>query len=106
MDSMTVRKGATLPLTITNDEDGAVSVLLTISQNNVIYKSKTASFVDNEADLTLTPSDTNLPLGDYDYMYTVTYDDGAVEKYPDTDTCDSCELPTLTICEANDVVVS
>jgi hypothetical protein len=106
MDDMTVRKGATLPITVTNDEDGAVSALLTISKDDVIYKSKSASFVDDVADLTLSTSDTDLPLGVYDYMITVTYDDGTVEKYPDTDACESCTLPTLTVCEANDVVVS
>jgi hypothetical protein len=103
-DNMTVRWGATLPLTLTNDEEGATTATLTISKDDVEVLTKTASFVDLEADLTLTAEETELTPDVYDYMITVVYDDGTIEKYPDTQGCTDCELPTLEVCDTNDNV--
>lgn len=101
-DNMNVRWGATLPLTVTNDEEGADTATITISQDGNLILTKTESFVGLEVDLTLTAEEMEIPVGTYSYMYTIVYDDGTVEKYPDLDSCTDCELPTLEVCEAND----
>ncbi len=106
MSEISVRYGATLPLLLTNDEENGNTARLTLSQNGVVKFTKLVSFVGFEADLTMTAVETRLPVGEYDYMITVTYIDGSVEKYPDLDNCSDCELPTLEICEANDAQVS
>jgi hypothetical protein len=107
MENLSVRKQATLPLTlIIDDGDDAISAKITISKDDVIYREVVAAVATSQADLTLDTSDTDLPLGIYDYMITITYTGGVVEKLPETDGCDDCELPTLEICEANDVEVS
>lgn len=101
-DNMTVRWGATLPLTISNDETGADTATITISQDDTVVLTKTASFTDLEADLTLSAVQTQLTPGIYDYMIKVVYDDGTIEKYPDVDNCSDCDLPTLEVCDTND----
>lgn len=102
MDDINVRWGATLPLIVTNDETGADTATITISQDDMVVLTKTASFVDEEADLTLTAVNTQLTPRVYDYMIKVVYDDGTIEKYPDIDGCSDCDLPTLTVCDTND----
>lgn len=105
MDDMNVRWGATLPLTLTNDEEASTATI-TISQDDVIVLTKTASFVELEADLTLTAEEMELDPGTYDYMITVEYADGTIEKYPDVEGCSDCSLPTLEVCDTNDNEVS
>ncbi len=105
MNNMTVRWGATLPLTLTNDEE-ADTATITISLDDVIVVTKTASFVDLKADLTLTAEDTEINPGTYEYMITVEYADGTIEKYPDVEGCSDCDLPTLEVCDTNDNEVS
>lgn len=100
-EDMSVRWGETLPLTLTDDE-GADTATITISQDNDLVLTKTASFVDGVADLTLTAEQMEINTGIYSYMYTVVYDDGAILKYPDVNECTECELPTIEVCEAND----
>ena len=103
MKDMSIRWGATLPLTLTNDEEGAETATLNLSKDGVLEFTKTVNFVGLVADLSLTALETEtLDVGEYDYMVTVVYDDGTVEKYPDTDGCDDCSLPILEICVAND----
>lgn len=102
MDNMTVRWGSTLPLTITVDEEGADTATITISKDDDVVLTKTASFVDLECDLTLTAVQTQITPDTYDYMIKVVYDDGTVEKYPDTEDCTDCDLPTLEVCDTND----
>lgn len=100
-DNMTVRWGATLPLTLFNDEE-ADTATITISQDDSVVLTKTSPFVDLEADLTLDADETELTPGVYEYMITVVYDDGAIEKYPDTEGCTDCDLPTIEVCDTND----
>lgn len=102
MDKLTVRWGATLPLTLTNDEEGADTATLTVSLDDSVVLTKTENFVGLQADLTLDASDTEITPAEYNYMITVVYDDGTVEKYPDTDNCIDCELPILEVCDTND----
>lgn len=105
-DNQSIRQGATLPLTVENDETGATTATITLSQDDAVVLTKTASFVGLTADISLSATDTLLPVGVYDYMITVVNDDDTVDKYPDTANCTDCELPTIEICVANDVEVS
>lgn len=109
----TIRQGATLPLSVTVDDStaqGATIVLKTSTDAATISLQKTASFTgidERTADLTLSDSETLLPVGEYVYQISISYSDGVVEKYPDTEGCDGeCEFPTITICAALDVGVS
>lgn len=102
MNNMQVRWGATLPLTITNDEEGADTATLTVSLDDTVVLTKTVSFVGLEADLKLDAEDTEITPAVYNYMIKIVYDDGTVEKYPDTENCEDCDLPTLEICDTND----
>jgi hypothetical protein len=105
MNNLSVRWGATLPITLTLDEDGADTATLTIADmdNGDIVLEKAAAFDGRVADLTLTAAETELPTDEYYYMITVTYGDGTVEKYPDVAGCTECEFPTIEICEALDM---
>lgn len=100
-NKISVRRGATEPMTWTNDEEGATTATITISKDGIIVKQKTVNFVGLVADLTLTDQDTDIEVGEYKYMITLVYDDGTVEKYPDTNNW-GCELPIFEVCEAND----
>jgi hypothetical protein len=103
MNDMNVRWGATLPLTLTVDE-AASTATLTVSYNDVVVVTKTASFTGLSANLTLSATQTQLTPKKYQYMIKITYADGTIEKYPDTDGCTDCELPTLEVCDTNDNV--
>lgn len=103
---ITIRQGETLQLPIENDDESAISVQFQAALDNVIYIDETENFVDGKA--TIITNDTNHPLGDYEYMLTVIYEDGVVDKLPDPANCvdDDCALPTLTICQGNLLGVS
>lgn len=95
------RYGETIPLTLTETEDGADTATITISDTEIVFQ-KTVSFEGLEADLTITAEESEtIPVGEYEYMITVVYEDGAVQKYPDA-SCKDCGLPEFIICEAND----
>lgn len=102
MDKLSVRWGATLPLLLTNDEEGADTATITISLDDSIVLDKTINFDGLEADLTLTAEEMEIDPAEYNYMITIVYDDGVIEKYPDTENCTDCELPILEVCDTND----
>lgn len=101
-DDMSVRWGATLPLVLTNDEEGADTATITISLDDSVELTKTVNFDGLVADLTLSAEEMEITPAEYKYMITVVYEDGTVEKYPDLENCSDCELPTLEICDTND----
>lgn len=103
--NLRVRRGATLRNRWTNDEEGGVTATLTVTKDGVnAIDPIVAEFDGLVADLTI-PADQTLLLevDVYDYMITIVWDDGSVDKFPDVNKCKDCPLPTLTICEANDV---
>lgn len=102
MKDLTVRWGATLNITIENDEDTADTATLTVSQDDTVVITKTASFVDGSADVSLDADETEITPGEYEYMIKVEYTDGTVEKYPTYDNCTDCELPKIQVCDTND----
>lgn len=101
-DDMSVRWGATLPLILTNDEEGADTATITVSLDDSVVLTKTVNFDELEADLTLTAEEMEITPAEYNYMITIVNDDGTVEKYPDLENCSDCELPILEVCDAND----
>lgn len=102
MDNITTRWGSTLPLQFENDESDGNTATITISQDDSVVLTKIASFDGLTADLTLSAVQMQLTPGIYDYMITILYDNGTIEKYPDPDDCVDCDLPTIKVCDTND----
>jgi len=102
MKNYRVRQGASLPLSV-EAQDATTATITLVGTDTATIISKSAGFADGVADVSLEPDDT-LVEDVYDYMITVTYDNGVVAKFPDAD-CDGddCSFPTVTICEALDV---
>lgn len=106
---LSIRQGETLSLTITVDDSTADTLRFLAENDDGDSIDETVNFADVDGVRTavVETNDTNIPTGDYEYMLTITYDGGIVEKLPDSDCeSDDCTLPTLTICEALDVGVS
>ena len=101
---LAVRYGESLSIIWENDEPGALNAVITISQKETgdTVLSQSGEFVNDIADLSLTASQTKIPIGLYDYMVTINYPNGYKEKYPDVDGCSECTLPTFEVCVAND----
>ncbi len=114
MDDESIRQGETWEHTITDDDLTATTAERTAKNADgdiVADLGDTASYstIDGVRTATLTSTDTVQPLGDYTFMFTVTYADGSVAKFPEPDaSCDgedeNCGLPVLTICGATDEV--
>jgi hypothetical protein len=110
MTDLSIRQGETLEFNVQNDDLSAETIVLTVRNDDegiVIQETATFSTVDGKRVAVITTNDTVIPLGDYEYMFKVTYSDGSIDKMPDTD-CDAedCSFPTITICEALDLEVS
>lgn len=110
MAEITIRQGETLEITITADDDTADTVQLLVQDpaDDSIIINETESFttVDGVTSAVIRTDDTNHTAGDYQYMLTITYTDGFIEKLPDANCDEECTLPTLRICEAITVGVS
>lgn len=93
-----IQQGETLRLTVTVEEEGAVTAEL-VATDGTITISKTASFDGMVADLTTT--DTDVPAGEYPYFIRITWDDGTVDVLGSKGDCDSddCEQPIIKVCE-------
>lgn len=102
MKNFRVRQGATLPISV-EATDATSATLTAVGTETTETITKTNTFTDGVADVSLDPADT-LVEDTYDYMITVTYDNGTVAKFPDAN-CegDDCSFPTITICEALDI---
>lgn len=105
-----IRQGETYIDTIISDDASAETVELVVSDSdgNVIID-ETASFseVDGKTTAVIQTDDTFHPVGDYEYMYIITYSDGVIKHLPDASECgDDCALPTLTICKSLSAEVS
>lgn len=104
-----IRQGATFERTFTDTDMTADTLTVTMSNDSGVVASDTASYVTVDDERVATVSVVaDMPLGEYEYMYTITYTDGFVIKLPDSQgySDGSCDLPILTICEANDEMTS
>lgn len=109
MDKLTVRKGATLPLVLTMDDEDAVTAKLIVKEAVADVTpaiTVEANFVDGEADLTIPATganSTDIDVGTYLYQITVTFEDGSIEKYPEFEDCDDDDdFPNLEILSSLD----
>ena len=101
-DTITVRVGETLQVPIIIDDVSADTVNFKAWNDDGVIIDETENFVvvgtNAEATISLIVTD---PAGTYNYLLTVTYSDGVVEKLPDLTDCEGdCETPELIICEA------
>ncbi len=111
MDTLSVRRGATLPLQVVSEdptaETATLTVKITVDDASPAF-TKTVNFVEiaedtYSADLTVTDEETSdIVARDYMYMITVTYTDGHVDKYPESEDCIDCGFPKLSVCKALD----
>lgn len=99
MNNITIRQGETLQIPVTIDDDSAERVTLQVISGSMELLSITDEFVDGQA--TISVDELMLPLGTYEYMLTVFYVDGVIDKLPDVANCsdDDCSLPSFKVCE-------
>lgn len=107
---ISIRQGETLELNITADDLTADTVELIVAdtEGSVIIN-ETANFdtVDNKRIATISTLDTDHPVAEYEYMLTIVYEDGYIEKLPDVSDCEGdCSLPKLNICKSLEVAIS
>jgi hypothetical protein len=104
MDTITLRQGETLELSVTADDLTAITLQLLVADEDdsiVIDVTENFTTVDGKRIATIQTNDTNLPVGDYQYMLKLTYPDDVIEMLPDTASCDDdCSLPVLSICKS------
>lgn len=108
MKNETYREGETIEFTLSDTDLLAQTAKLTISKAGAVALTESANYttVDGKRVVTIR-ADNDLPKDVYDYMFTVTYSDGFIAKLPEISNCKGdCKLPTLTICDANDVEVA
>lgn len=110
MDNIKIRQGETLTLNVTSEDESAETLRLVVKkEDESAIIDETASYVSDGGKwiASISTDDTNHALGEYLYMFTVTYSDGSIKKFPEADECDDgCDFPTLKICEALDLGVS
>lgn len=105
MNAITARYGESVPLSITIDDTTAVSATIYIGLEQAVpVITKSGTFVDGAADLSLDTDDTKIPLGTYKYQVNVIYENDLLEKYPSPDTCDGPDFPDFVVAEALDEV--
>jgi hypothetical protein len=104
MRTIQTRYGASVALTVTSSDPDAdtATIYVGLPQETAVL-TKTGSFVAGVADISLLPTDTDIPLGTYNYQINVVYGDGRIEKYPNPKSCDGDELPEFIVVEALDV---
>ena len=112
MEDLQISWGETWPFVITTSATNAETATLTIAKvgGDFVY-SKSATFVDDGADVSYNPEETELELGDYYYQLRIDYTTGQNDKFPDKKICGTCtydedegfHFPTLTITEALDM---
>ena len=106
MDTIKIRQGETLQIPIEADDSTAVSVQFQVVKDGIIYLDVLEQFVDGLA--TIFTNDTILEIGDYEYIITITYEDGVVDILPDPANCGDgdCDFPTFTVCRGAVVGIS
>lgn len=102
-----IREGATFEETFTDTDVTADTLTLTVSDadgNIVLTETENYDVQDDKAIATISTV-IDLPIGAYSYMYTIAYEDGFILKLPNPDSCEdgSCDLPSFTVCDANDI---
>lgn len=107
MEDLLTDWGETFDFLVEADEDsGAESAdLLIADADGLIVITKSDTFTDGIADLSVPADEMEIEPGDYNYQVNITYEDGRIKKFPngeDQDCDDGCQLVTLTVCETVD----
>lgn len=112
MNNEKIWQGSTYETTITDKDLTAQTVTLTLKnlETEALVQVIDVPYttVNDLRTATITTNQTDVP-GDYSILYTVTYGDGSIQKFPaPKGDCEGgeCDLPILTICEASDEVTS
>lgn len=104
LTTITIRRGAKLALTVTVDDEAAVTakfIARTTADAASAVLEQEVAVTDGVATFNFSSNDTNIDTGDYVYQVNVYDDEGDYDVYPDTSGCDDdCDLPTLTVCDA------
>lgn len=103
MKDISAWQGDTVPLTASKPDDTATTATLLIGAvGETAVFTKTASYVGDSADLTITDEENvqaTIPFGEYNYMIQVVYSDGSELTFPQPGQCDPSELPKFIIQE-------
>lgn len=108
MDNINIRYGESVTLPLDTGSALNVSAAIFIGKPGTLYAiTQEITLTDGVGVFELTPTDTRIPLGTYQYQVNVTDADGRVEKYPsfdDNGDCGDCDsdFPTFTVKEALD----
>lgn len=105
MDTIQIRYGETVTLPLDSGDTSAVSADLYIGKPGQVYVlTKHISLTAGIGTFVLDSTDTDLPLGTYNYQINVTDGSGAIAKYPSPNSeCADCGFPEFIVYEALDV---
>lgn len=95
MKNISTSWGETLPLTV--EAEDATEATLYIGLTGDATVTRTAQFVEGVADVSVSAEDMQIPPGEYSYQVSITYSNGDLRKFPDS------ELPRLTVLETIDM---
>ena len=100
MKAINTRYGASVELTTNSDDATAQTATLYVGLPGELPEiTKTASFVSGAANLSLSPNETEIPLGSYKYQIDVLFTDGRLKKFPEPLNCNS-DLPDFIVSES------
>lgn len=105
METQRIRYGASYDFTIeTDDLTSETATFLVGKEGEAPLITSSATFTDGIAEISVTPEETQIPLGEYKYQINVETSDGKVYKYPDIDDCETEDsgLPIFIVLEALD----
>lgn len=103
MKDINVRYGASLDLSVTIADLLADEATLFVGlPDSLPIITKTAAFAEGTANLSLTPVETEIPLGNYNYQINVSYTDGRLDKFPTSDQCLEDGFPSFSVLESLD----
>lgn len=98
MNSIYTWTGDTVPLTSTAPDSTASAATLVVGVvGSQAVLTKTALFVTDVADLTITDEENIIPVGEYKYMIIVDYTDGSQLTFPKPDDCEPENLPDFIV---------
>lgn len=102
MKAINVRYGASVELTTNSTDTLADEATLYVGlPGGLPIITKTGSFVNGTADVSLLPTETEVPLGSYKYQINVSFTDGRLKKFPEPSSCNG-DLPDFIVSEALD----
>lgn len=103
MEAIDVRYGASTDVAVESDDLTAVEATLFVGKlGETPVLMKTIELTDGVGVFELSSTDTQLPVGVYNYQINILHSDGDLEKYPEPEDCEDGELPTFEIHEALD----